>query len=113
MVATGRSPLCDAFPRRITAARWTGDTDEELFAWAGQESCATLKEVSQLLGADPSTNEVHGREYECSGCQAWRPGREVGAVDAIAVVDQVTGVLTPGCGLAHLAPDPSYGSDEQ
>ena len=34
------------------------------------------------------------------------PSGEVGAVDAIAVVDQVGGVLAPGRGLDHLAPDP-------
>jgi hypothetical protein len=34
------------------------------------------------------------------------PSDEVGAVDAIAVVDQVLGVLAPGRGLDHLAPHP-------
>jgi hypothetical protein len=37
------------------------------------------------------------------------PSGEVGAVDAIAVVDQVLGVLAPGRGLDHLASDPSGG----
>jgi hypothetical protein len=37
------------------------------------------------------------------------PSGEVGAVDAIAVVDQVAGVLAPGRGLDHLAPDPGRG----
>jgi hypothetical protein len=37
------------------------------------------------------------------------PGGEVGPVDAIAVVDQVAGVLAAWRGFDHLAPDPGSG----
>ncbi len=48
-------------------------------------------------------------ECGCSRCPARRSGWRVGAVNAIAIVDQVAGVLAPGRGLDHLARDPSCG----
>src|SRR5215472_4342720 len=78
---------------------------------------AQRQDVIQALLAqaphDPLADGVRsGRLHRCADALDAQPGDaggEADAVDAIAVVDQEPGVLAPGRGLDHLAPDPGGG----
>jgi len=78
---------------------------------------AQRQDVIQALPAEGPHNSFPdgvrpGRLSACPDAldaEPGEPGGEVGTVGTVAVVDQVPGVLAPGRGLDHLAPDPCGG----